>query len=104
MGAEAAMNPQNAFLHAAFEDPEDLGVRLIFADFLQDRGDPRGEFLRCHVERAQWVPDVHRRDALHLREAALVAEHSADWLGELEPYCRDWRFERGTVRVTMEAR
>jgi uncharacterized protein (TIGR02996 family) len=40
------MDQEQAFLQAMLEDPRDLALRLIFADWLEERGDPRGELLR----------------------------------------------------------
>jgi uncharacterized protein (TIGR02996 family) len=98
------MTPANAFLHAILDEPADDDLRLIFADWLQDRGDARGEFLRSQVMRSRWVPDVHRREAMHERERELLATHGDAWLGELSGFCRSWQFERGMVRSTMDAR
>jgi uncharacterized protein (TIGR02996 family) len=40
------MAQEQAFLQAMLEDPRDLALRLIFADWLEERSDPRGELLR----------------------------------------------------------
>jgi uncharacterized protein (TIGR02996 family) len=40
------MGQEKAFLQAMLEAPRDLALRLIFADWLEERGDPRGELLR----------------------------------------------------------
>jgi uncharacterized protein (TIGR02996 family) len=40
------MDQEQAFLQAMLEDPRDLALRLIFADWLEEHGDPRGELLR----------------------------------------------------------
>jgi uncharacterized protein (TIGR02996 family) len=47
------MNEESAFLRAIAEDPNDEGTRLVFADWLEERGDPRAEFIRldCAVRR-----------------------------------------------------
>lgn len=39
-----------AFIAAIHENPRDDAIRLIFADWLEERGDPYGEFIRlqCH--------------------------------------------------------
>ena len=39
-----------ARLHNIKEDPEEDAPRLALADWLQERGDPRGEFIRAQVE------------------------------------------------------
>jgi len=42
------------FLRAICTDPEDDTVRLVFADWLDENGDPeRAEFIRLQVRRAQ---------------------------------------------------
>jgi uncharacterized protein (TIGR02996 family) len=40
------MNQEAAFLEALLDAPGDAGLRLVFADWLDERGDPRGELLR----------------------------------------------------------
>jgi uncharacterized protein (TIGR02996 family) len=40
------MSDDRAFLRAIREDPEDPARRLVYADWLEERGDPRGEYLR----------------------------------------------------------
>src|SRR5438105_8701061 len=37
---------EQPFLRAIAEEPGDEGARLVFADWLEERGDPLGEFLR----------------------------------------------------------
>jgi uncharacterized protein (TIGR02996 family) len=46
------MSTEAAFLHAIIESPNDDFVRLVYADWLEDRGDPRGTFIRlqCRLE------------------------------------------------------
>jgi uncharacterized protein (TIGR02996 family) len=40
------MTQDDAFLQAIIENPDDESLRLIYADWLDDRGDARGEFIR----------------------------------------------------------
>src|SRR5262245_16952100 len=40
---------ERALVQAIREQPEDDALRLIYADWLQDRGDPRGEFIHAQV-------------------------------------------------------
>src|SRR5438874_1642322 len=44
---------EQGFLQAIIESPDDDDHRLIFADWLEERDDPRGEFIRVQVERAR---------------------------------------------------
>jgi uncharacterized protein (TIGR02996 family) len=40
------MNEEAGFIAALLADPADRTVLLVYADWLDDRDDPRGEFLR----------------------------------------------------------
>jgi uncharacterized protein (TIGR02996 family) len=40
------MDQEQVFLQALLENPRDLALRPIFADWLEEHGDPRGELLR----------------------------------------------------------
>jgi uncharacterized protein (TIGR02996 family) len=45
------MERDDGFVGAILTDPSDEAVQLVYADWLDERGDPRGEFLRL---RAEW--------------------------------------------------
>jgi uncharacterized protein (TIGR02996 family) len=51
----AAMSEQ-AFLRAIVENPEDDALRLIFADWLDERDDPRAAFIRTQCQLARLPP------------------------------------------------
>jgi uncharacterized protein (TIGR02996 family) len=87
------------FVSATLESPEDDTPRLIYADWLEERGDPRGELVRLQCARAA-LPDWDRRAHLLLRqENALLDRHGAAWRAELPaPEGILWGdFERGFV-------
>jgi carbon storage regulator len=65
------------FLKAITDEPGDEGARLVFADWLEERGDPLGEFLRNQCQLAKATPQV--RKGLERRQQALWAEHGAGW-------------------------
>jgi uncharacterized protein (TIGR02996 family) len=44
------MNEERAFLTAILERPEDDARKLVYADWLEERGDPRGEYLRLMMK------------------------------------------------------
>jgi uncharacterized protein (TIGR02996 family) len=55
------MNQEQAFLRAVCENPEDDDVRLVFADWLDEHGEPeRAEFIRLQIEQAR-LPEWDRR-------------------------------------------
>lgn len=80
--------------HAAFQkaiaaDPADLTARLVYADFLDETGDPahaaRAEFIRTQIEADGLPPTNPRRGELLGRADLLFAEHWLDWW---TPVCR----------------
>ncbi len=48
---QKAMTEEEAFLAAINAAPQDMLPRLVYADWLEERNDPRGEYLRLEVER-----------------------------------------------------
>jgi uncharacterized protein (TIGR02996 family) len=98
------MTQEEAFLRAVLQDPDDDGVRLVFADWLEERGDPRGEFVRVECALARLPADDDRRPALYARRRQLLAAHRDAWLGPLRGLAYAWEFRRGFVEeVTADA-
>ena len=62
--------------------PDDDTPRLVYADWLQQRGDPRGEFIALQIERAR----AKARKGGRQREDALLTDHDATWAAPLEPW------------------
>ena len=61
------------------ENPDDIELRLVLADHLQGREDPRGELMVC-----QHALELNRKDeAAAARAAELLAAHSTVWMGPL---------------------
>lgn len=52
------MGEESAFLRAIADAPADDAPRLVYADWLDDRGDPRGPFVRAQVALAR-LPAGH---------------------------------------------
>jgi uncharacterized protein (TIGR02996 family) len=71
------MTHDEAFLQAILDEPDDDTPRLIYADWLEERGDPRGEFIRlqCLIEKNKagihWLPALRRRERELLTQAHL---------------------------------
>ena len=53
------MADDESFLRAILEAPSDDAPRLIYADWLDERGDPRGEYLRAEVRFREAFPFAH---------------------------------------------
>jgi uncharacterized protein (TIGR02996 family) len=51
------MNPEDEFLEAIRQNPDDDTPRLVYADWLEERDDPRGEFIRIQCQLANMTPD-----------------------------------------------
>lgn len=89
------MNEHEGFLQAILANPDDDQLRLIYADWLEERGDPRGEFIRVQMELAATKPDPHRAHDLLVREKELLAAHEEEWVRPLGSLLRGWTFRRG---------
>jgi uncharacterized protein (TIGR02996 family) len=79
------------FLEAIAADPDDDAPRLAFADWLEEQGDPRGEFIRVQCALAGLPPDDPRRADLARREEEIFAAQGAGWAAALLPHKCDCR-------------
>jgi uncharacterized protein (TIGR02996 family) len=52
-GRSDIMNDERAFLTAILERPDDDATKLVYADWLEEQGDPRGEYLRLMMKMRQ---------------------------------------------------
>jgi uncharacterized protein (TIGR02996 family) len=78
-----------ALLAAVYEAPDDDGPRAVYADWLVERGDKRGEFIALQLARGDGEPTK--------RERELEKEHGRAWAGELGKAfgLHDLVFDRG---------
>ena len=60
--------------------PDDDAPRLVYADWLTERGVPRGEFIALQCELARGVADRERREGLIRRERELLGASGPAWL------------------------
>jgi uncharacterized protein (TIGR02996 family) len=95
---------EDAFLQAILAQPEDDTVRLVYADWLAEHGDPdRGEFVRTQIELAHTEPnseaEERRRSFLFGRQAELLKRHKKEWLAPFTPYAKESSFVRGFVQA-----
>lgn len=99
------MTDEEGFLQAIIESPDDDAPRLVFADWLEERGDPRGEFIRVQCEQARMSEDDGQWPIRVRREEELLNLHGPAWLGGVSGLVTDCRFARGFVEsATMGAR
>ncbi|MEO8707275.1 MAG: TIGR02996 domain-containing protein [Kofleriaceae bacterium] len=64
-----------ALLAQVYAAPDDDAPRLVYADWLQERGDLRGEFIALQIERARGKA----RSGARQREDELVARYGVKW-------------------------
>lgn len=89
------MTQDDAFLQAIMDNPDDDAPRLIYADWLDERDDPRGEFIRVQCRLATMARDDERSLPLEQLERRLLEGHQDVWLGTLRPLLARWTFRRG---------
>jgi uncharacterized protein (TIGR02996 family) len=83
-------DPEAAHLTAIHSDPDDDRPRHVYADWLLERGDSRGEFIALQLG---------ARAADAAREAQLLRKHRRAWAGQIAVCTRSERvtFRRGFV-------
>jgi uncharacterized protein (TIGR02996 family) len=98
------MKEQDALLAAVLDAPDDDAPRLVYADWLDEHGQPdRAEFIRVQIERARLPPDDPRAQALEAREAALVRTHREAWLKELPAWTRSYCVHQRGFAASVKA-
>jgi uncharacterized protein (TIGR02996 family) len=65
------MNEKHAFLQSIQDKPDDGQLRLVFADWLEERGDPSGELLRLTHILTQTI-SIPNRSELEARLRTLL--------------------------------
>lgn len=86
------------FLRRIRAFPDDDGPRLIYADWLDERGDPdRAAFIRVQIALAGLPADHRRRPELVLAERALLDRHGNAWSAPFAGLATGLEFRRGFV-------
>jgi uncharacterized protein (TIGR02996 family) len=89
-----------AFLAAIADRPDDDLPRLVYADYLDETGQPeRAEFIRVQVELAKLSENDPRRPGLAAREAELALHKDAWTLPEFRAPLVSQVFRRGFVEL-----
>ena len=70
---------KHAFLATIRERPDDDGPRLIYADYLDERGDCRGDFIRIQCALAKLDEEDPRREEWEKREHFLLEANRHLW-------------------------
>ena len=74
---------QQQLYAAVLAEPDADEPRLVYADYLDERGDPRGEFIRLQCELADLPAEDQRYGELRWREQQLLTKHARQWVKEL---------------------
>jgi uncharacterized protein (TIGR02996 family) len=74
------MTHDDAFFQAIIENPDDDTPRLVYADWLEEHGQPdRATFIRVQCALAHLPDDAPQRKGLEAREGELLGAHRAEW-------------------------
>src|SRR5947209_1378755 len=100
------MTDDAAFLRLILADPDADGPRLLYADWLDERGDAaRAEFIRVQCALAALPADDARRPALQARGDVLLEQNRFAWGAPLRGLAVQWDFGRGfPVSARLEAK
>jgi len=90
------MHPEK-FFEDILEHPQDDAPRLLYAEWLEEHGDPLGEFIRVQCRLARLPMNHLCVLELETRERELLAEYERDWVGDLGDMLDWWTFRRGFV-------
>lgn len=85
-------------LAAVLANPDDDAPRLVYADWLIERGDPRGAFISIQCELAR---GSSRIEDLEAEANALLEAHGQQWLKGLTAEQVEVRFRRGFVEIAQ---
>src|SRR5262249_45332445 len=93
--AAPTSSPLQQSLEAALvEDPDDLAAHSAYADYLQEQGDPRGEFIQVQLALEDPNRPARERTQLRKREGELLRQHARQWLGDAGRFLvGDWSGE-----------
>ncbi len=80
----------DAMLRRLAAAPDDLDARIVAADWLLERGDPRGRLMSLQLEEERLPPDLNRKVKINV----LVRDHGAHWS---PPGTRAPAFRRGLL-------
>jgi uncharacterized protein (TIGR02996 family) len=93
LGKLSAMD--DAFLGAILAEPDDDTPRLVYADWLEERGDPRGEFIRLQVGLFEANGSAQMVQIVRAQELLIANEET--WAATVRPLVAECQFERGFV-------
>jgi uncharacterized protein (TIGR02996 family) len=97
------MPDEQSFLDEIIANPDDDVPRLIYADWLEEQGNPRGEFIRVQCELAMLKKTQVRYRELRAREQELWESHGLEWVKGFPFSLRRCVFRRGFIEESAVA-
>src|SRR5438046_2179086 len=89
---------EQAFFDRIRDEPSDDAPRLIYADWLDENGQPeRAEFIRIQCALDRLPDDDPSRPELRERERQLSEAHESQWTGEISSLANVEGFRRGVI-------
>lgn len=85
---------ERELLERIWANPSVDGARLVYADWLMERGDPRGEFIRMQLESAALLERDPRKLEYERRASVVMHQHRLEW-APIANAKIEWRFIRG---------
>jgi uncharacterized protein (TIGR02996 family) len=73
-----------ALLDTIIANPDEDDLRLVYADYFEEQGDPRAELIRIQIELDRLPAFDPRRGPLLTREGELLQAHRAAWLAPMK--------------------
>ena len=98
------MSTRQGFIDAVTASPADDALWSVFADWLDDHGEPaRAELIRLECELERLAPAEDRALELRRRTEDLLVENERVWLGDWVERLVRWQFRRGFLHdVTLQ--
>jgi uncharacterized protein (TIGR02996 family) len=97
-----------AFIRAIVDRPDDDAPRLIYADWLDDRGESdRAELIRIQIESVSLTTNDPQRRLNDLRAEELIRKSGVEWTRRLQPDSGPFpgvqflKYERGFLSVVL---
>lgn len=97
MPRKSALSQEDAFLQPILDHPDDDTPRLVFADWLEEQGNPRGTFIRLQCERAKLTQHDAGWKELLAQESALLRQFDAEWSKPVLRYVEEVHYRRGFI-------
>jgi uncharacterized protein (TIGR02996 family) len=89
---------ERAFFDPIRDAPADDGPRLIYADWLDEHGQPaRAEFIRLQCALDRLADDDRRLPEVREHERLLADAHKARWAADVARMVTDWSFHKGVI-------